>query len=634
MSTRLTAFVLAFAVLSPAGSSPGLPRELKAKVDERIDALRGWGRDEKIVQAVKAYNAEPGEEAKTMTEEKWQSLGLLDSFVRGLSRNALAEYLRGKRDAEIAQLYVCGANGTKVALLSKTAGWSDRRLDKHHRPMSGLKWIGEIETDDVTGARVLEVAVPVRDRGKPIGSLVAALLVSGPAQAEPATGAIPANLAPAAAAARMQSGLQRMLRERDPEVLERLLEQGRALERMAEAGGPEAVKAGFRALAAANAAVRGKLLEGNYGESRRLFLEQSNPAFERFVDELGKHSEASRAAAVAQAVKAPAEDGRRPGRIYGLGALALFALGAYGYLRRRRVRAVVKSVLAELEGGAGRLDAAVAHVKEASRTLAEAARAQAESLESTAASVGQIDTGSKQSAEHSRAAAQLMARTGEVVAEANRKLSAMAASMDEIGAASKNVSKIIKVIDGIAFQTNILALNAAVEAARAGEAGLGFAIVADEVRNLAQRCAQAARDTTAYIQESTTKAGEGRARLQHVTDSFRSITENAEQARGFVDKVNVESGEQTRRLQELVRVVEELRRLTAANAAGAERTGQAGDELAAQTAALREAMHMLEGMVKKRGAKTPAARQPRRAPKTAKPLARNEGKVRPIRSAR
>ena len=92
---------------------------------------------------------------------------------------------------------------------------------------------------------------------------------------------------------------------------------------------------------------------------------------------------------------------------------------------------------------------------------------------------------------------------------ANQTVGQMMVSMNEINSSSEKVSKIIKVIDEIAFQTNILALNAAVEAARAGEAGMGFAVVADEVRNLAQRCAQAAKDTAALIEESMTKSRAG-----------------------------------------------------------------------------------------------------------------------------
>jgi methyl-accepting chemotaxis protein len=122
----------------------------------------------------------------------------------------------------------------------------------------------------------------------------------------------------------------------------------------------------------------------------------------------------------------------------------------------------------------------------------------------------------------------------------------MVQSMKEINTSSEKISKIIRVIDEIAFQTNILALNAAVEAARAGEAGMGFAVVADEVRNLAHRSAQAAKDTAALIEESIAKSNEGNNKLQLVADSIQKVTGSATQVKVLVDEVDVGSQEQSR----------------------------------------------------------------------------------------
>ena len=119
----------------------------------------------------------------------------------------------------------------------------------------------------------------------------------------------------------------------------------------------------------------------------------------------------------------------------------------------------------------------------------------------------------------------------------------MITSMEEINTASDKISRIIKVIDEIAFQTNILALNAAVEAARAGEAGLGFAVVADEIRRLAQRSAQAAKDTAAMIEESIGKSSEGSAKLNQVAEAILAITESATKVKTLSDEVNLGSQE-------------------------------------------------------------------------------------------
>src|SRR5207247_7553209 len=127
--------------------------------------------------------------------------------------------------------------------------------------------------------------------------------------------------------------------------------------------------------------------------------------------------------------------------------------------------------------------------------------------------------------------------------DVNQTLDRMVEKMKEIDASSNKIAHIIKVIDEIAFQTNILALNAAVEAARAGEAGLGFAVVADEVRNLAQRCAQAARDTTGLIEESIQTSRDGNARLDEMAGAVRAMTENSSRIKTLVDEVNLGSQE-------------------------------------------------------------------------------------------
>ena len=152
----------------------------------------------------------------------------------------------------------------------------------------------------------------------------------------------------------------------------------------------------------------------------------------------------------------------------------------------------------------------------ASQSLAVGRSQQAASLEETSASTEEIASITRKNADHALQVAGLMQQSADGAVGVNQSLDRMVEQMKEIGNSSNKIARIIKVIDEIAFQTNILALNAAVEAARAGEAGLGFAVVADEVRNLAQRCAQAARDTAGLIEDSIATSRDGNARLDQM----------------------------------------------------------------------------------------------------------------------
>jgi methyl-accepting chemotaxis protein/methyl-accepting chemotaxis protein-1 (serine sensor receptor) len=282
-------------------------------------------------------------------------------------------------------------------------------------------------------------------------------------------------------------------------------------------------------------------------------------------------------------------------------AVALTA-GVFVVFIIRSLEAQLQSGIAELAESAIQIAAAAAQVASSSQALAQSSSEQAASIQETSSASAEVNSMGRRTTESSRNATEIVTSSQEGFGRTNQALNEMVDAMEGIGTSSQKISKIIKVIDEIAFQTNILALNAAVEAARAGEAGMGFAVVANEVRNLAQRCAQAARDTTDLIEDSIQRAGGGRIKVDQVAVAIRSITGESGKIKVLVEEINQSSVEQARGMDQIGTSISQIEQTTQGSAASAEQGAAAAEQLNAQAATMKDSVDRLRNLVVARAA--------------------------------
>jgi methyl-accepting chemotaxis protein len=277
-----------------------------------------------------------------------------------------------------------------------------------------------------------------------------------------------------------------------------------------------------------------------------------------------------------------------------VGVIAALALGI---LISRGINKVLRKVCSDLSAGADQTASAAGQVSSSSQSLAEGSSEQAASLEETSASLEEISGMTKRNAESAGQAKDLAGQTRAAADTGAADMEEMKRAMDAIKGASDDISKIIKTIDEIAFQTNILALNAAVEAARAGEAGMGFAVVAEEVRNLAQRSAQSAKETAGKIEDSVKKSEHGVQICSKVAQSLGEIVGKARQVDTLVAEIAQASKEQTQGIEQVNTAVSQMDKVTQSNAAGAEESAAAAEELSAQAVVLQDSVAELLALV-------------------------------------
>ena len=169
---------LCFLFISASTFAEELSAEQKIALSKNIEKIKDWAKDSAIVAAVKAINANELSDYKGMTQDTWKALAVLDPKVRYFSKTPAAEFLKSKKDDVVTEVFLNAADGTKVAFLAKTSNWSHKGKGKHDDPMNGKTWQGPIEIDESTGLKSIQVAIPVTDNGKNIGSLVVGFSVT------------------------------------------------------------------------------------------------------------------------------------------------------------------------------------------------------------------------------------------------------------------------------------------------------------------------------------------------------------------------------------------------------------------------------------------------------------------------
>lgn len=263
----------------------------------------------------------------------------------------------------------------------------------------------------------------------------------------------------------------------------------------------------------------------------------------------------------------------------------------------RSVTKPVRLVARGLSDGADQVASASSQVTASSMLVAQGASQQAASLEEGSASLEQISAMTRQNAENAAQADQLMRGTTTLIAVAAKSMDQLTSSMTEITKANEDTRKIIKTIDAVAFQTNLLALNAAVEAARAGEAGAGFAVVAEEVRNLARKSAEAAKTTAELIEHSAMQVKEGYTIAAKTTSEFAEVARSVVNCEGLVGEITTASREQARGIAQVSTAVAEMDKIVQQNAASAEESASASSQMHTQAEQMKDFVQELVALV-------------------------------------
>ena len=253
----------------------------------------------------------------------------------------------------------------------------------------------------------------------------------------------------------------------------------------------------------------------------------------------------------------------------------------------RQLKRSLSSSFHEIAQVSEQVSAGSSQVSFGAQTLAQGTTEQASSVQELSASIAEISQRVKENASDAEKAKELTEETAGIMQSSVSDMNLARQAMDEISATSKNISKVIKTIDDIAFQTNILALNAAVEAARAGSAGKGFAVVADEVRNLSQKSAEAAKSTTSLIESSIEAVEKGTSLVNKTSVGFAEVAVKAGEIVKIVDDISVQAQEQASAISQISVGVDQVSSVVQMNSATSEESAAASEELSSQAEVLK-----------------------------------------------
>lgn len=378
----------------------------------------------------------------------------------------------------------------------------------------------------------------------------------------------------------------------------------------------------YRKLIEAEKRVLDEVLRGNNAEAYQLFFSVAAPQQHQTEQEMAAiHDNVEKLALDTLHINEAESDTSSRNQGLLLGGVMLGLIGI-GWWIKSRILCELREVSGTVVELSTHLTASAKHFSATSEVLAAGSSEQAASLEETTASLEQVASMVQRTNINTNAAKQIGNDTRAMAESGDKDMRDMSQAMDEIKKSSDNIAKIIKTIDEIAFQTNLLALNAAVEAARAGEAGAGFAVVADEVRSLAQRSAQAAKETATLIEDSISKSSRGVDYSAKVATGLQAIVGRVRQMDELINEIATASSEQNAGLTNINSAMAQMDSVTQEAASSSNELAAGASSLEHQANILAETVDRLEDMIGGQSSSTETQAVAPSKPRNSRPTAK------------